>query len=137
MDNIFTNYQIKRPKIKTSKRAEFISQIFDIYSSEAQRLFRKKENWKRYCNWARENKLADNKENQTKFKKTKLFIKEHSLKTICYFIAPIPTSSLDYIVSVAKDMQNRNQNFSGYLMGNLFLKGDNSKVLKENSKLAI
>lgn len=130
MENIFTNYQIQRPKMKTSKRAEFISQIFGIYSSESQRLFRKKENWKRYCNWARENKLADTKENQTKFKKTKLFIKEHSLKTICYFLAPIPTSSLDYIVSVAKDMQNRNQNFSGYLMGNLILKVDNSKVLK-------
>lgn len=125
MENIFTNYQIERSKIKTSKRAEFVSEIFNIYSSETQRLFRKKENWKRYCNWARENKLADNQENQTKFKKTKLFIKEHSLKTICYFLAPIPTSSLDYIVSVAKDMQNRNQNFSGYLMGNLIIKKEN------------
>lgn len=129
MNNLFTNYQIERPKIKTSKRAEFISQIFEVYNSESQKLFRKKENWKRYCNWARENKLADNKENQTKFKKTKLFIKEHSLKTVCYFLSPIPTSSLDYIVSVAKDMQHRNQNFSGYLMGNLIIKVDRFKEI--------
>ena len=121
LQNIFKNYEIPKKK-KTSKRAEFVSEIFDIYNSETQKLFRKKENWKRYCNWARENKLSDSKENQTKFKKTKLFIKEHSLTTICYFLAPIPTSSLDYIVSVAKDMQNRNQNFSGYLMRNLIVK---------------
>lgn len=121
MENAFTNYQIPKRK-KISQRGSYTQEIYDIYSSETQRLFRKKENWKRYCNWARENKLSDNKENQAKFKKTKLFIKEHSLKTICYFLSPIPTSSLDYIVSVAKDMQNRNQNFSGYLMGNLIIK---------------
>lgn len=121
MDNAFKNYEIPKKK-KTSQRAEFIKVIFDIYSSETQKMFRKKSNWKRYCDWARENHLADNKENQEKFKKTKLFIKEHSLKTICYFLAPIPTSSLDYIVSVAKDMQNRKQNFSGYLISNLIIK---------------
>lgn len=133
MENAFTNYQIPKRK-KITQRGFYTQEIFDIYSSETQRLFRKKENWKRYCNWARENHLADTKENQTKFKKTKLFIKEHSLKTICYFLAPIPTSSLDYIVSVAKDMQNRNQNFSGYLMSNLcisqntFSKSENNHI---------
>lgn len=121
MENAFTNYKIPKKK-KITQRGFYTQEIYDIYSSETQRLFRKKENWKRYCNWARENKLADNKENQAKFKKTKLFIKEHSLKTICYFLAPIPTSSLDYIVSVAKDMQNRKQNFSCYLMSNLIIK---------------
>lgn len=102
-----------------SKRADFTQQIYDIYTSQQQRDFRKRLNWKRYCAWCRENKKPDCKENQEAFRKSRQFIKEHNIKTFCFFLRVIPTNDLDYILSVAKDMQHRQQDFSGYLFANL------------------
>lgn len=116
-------FKIEEPKKKKhSQRAQFISEIYDIYISEQQRNFRKRENWKRYITWLKDNRTPDSKENQAKFKKSKSFIKEHSVKTIVFFVSHIPTADLHYILSLAKDMQFRNQNFSSYLLGSLKVK---------------
>lgn len=112
--NPFINY--KKEKVKKSERADTISKIYDIYTSPTQRLIRKKENWKRYVKWCKMNKQPNSKESQAKFKKSKLYIKEHPVKTICYFISHIPTKDLYFLLSVGKDMENRNQNFSRYLI---------------------
>ena len=109
---------IEKPK-QRSKRAELIQELYDIYMNDTQIRHRKKANWKRYCEWCRSNKTPDSKEAQTKFKKSKSYIKTHNIKTFVYFLSVIPTSDLDYLISVAKDMNNRNQNFSGYLFANL------------------
>jgi RNA processing factor Prp31 len=118
---LLKDYKIEKTK-RISERAETIKEIYSIYSSETQKIFRKKENWKRYCEWCHLNKKENSPENQKQFKKTKQFIKEHSVKTICYFLSPIPTSDLYYIKSVAKDMENRKQNFSGYFINNVSLR---------------
>lgn len=118
MENIFSNYKIEKPKVR-SQRAELIDKIYAIYTSPTQKMFRRKQNWLRYCQWCRDNKLANLKENQAKFKKSKHFIREHNIKSFCYFMSVIPTADLYYVVSVAKDMNNRGQNFSSFIMGNL------------------
>lgn len=109
---------IEKPK-QRSQRAELIEQLYNIYMSETQVRHRKIANWKRYCEWCRNNKTPDSEEVQSKFKKSKSYIKTHNIKTFVYFLSVIPTSDLDYLISVAKDMNNRNQNFSGYLFANL------------------
>lgn len=109
---------IEKPK-QRSQRAELIEQLYNIYMSDTQVRHRKITNWKRYCEWCRNNKTPDSKEAQSKFKKSKSYIKTHNIKTFVYFLSVIPTSDLDYLISVAKDMNNRNQNFSGYLFANL------------------
>jgi len=105
---------VKKPK--ASERANIISDIFTIYTSQRERVLRKIENWKRYIQFLKENRTPDTKENQTKFKKTKQFIKEYDIKSFCFKISHIKTPDLYYVLSVGKDMENRNQNFSGYLM---------------------
>jgi hypothetical protein len=110
--------QIEKPK-QRSKRAELTQQLYDIYMSDTQVKHRKLANWKRYCAWCRENRIADGKEAHTKFKKSRQYIKTHNIKTFVYFLSVIPTSDLDYLLSQAKDMNNRDQNFSGYLFANL------------------
>lgn len=109
---------IEKPK-QRSQRAELIEQLYNIYMSETQVRHRKIANWKRYCEWCRNNKTPDSEKAQSKFKKSKSYIKTHNIKTFVYFLSVIPTSDLDYLISVAKDMNNRNQNFSGYLFANL------------------
>ena len=118
MENIFSNYKIEKPKIR-SERAELIDKIYAIYTSPTQKIFRRKQNWLRYCQWCRDNKLPNSKENQAKFKKSKYFIREHNIKSFCYFISVIPQADLYYILSVARDMDKRGQNFGGFIMGNL------------------
>lgn len=113
MDNIFTNYKIKKPK--GSERAEIISQIYEFYINDKQN--RKKENWKRYCKWCRDNKKPKGSENL--FKKTKLYIKELPVKAICVKLAHIPTKDLYYIKSVCFDKFNRGENVGAYLLGSL------------------
>jgi hypothetical protein len=119
MNNLSLFLKLPEKKKKTSKRAEVISEIYAIYSSQQQKNFRKKTNWKRYIEWLKAQRIPDSKENQVKFKRSKSFIKEHGVETICYLISGIPTADLYYIASVAKDMENRKMNFSGYLMAHL------------------
>lgn len=116
---------IEKPKHR-SKRAELVQNLFDIYMSDTQINQRKLANWKRYCTWCRENKIPDTPDAQKKFKKSRFFIKTHNIKSFAYFLSIIPTSDLDYLLSVAKDMNARNQNFSGYLFANLTNKVTNS-----------
>ncbi len=124
----YLNFKIEKKK-RISERAEVIKKIYEIYSSPQQKIFRKKENWKRYCEWCRENKKQNSPENIKLFKKSKKFIKEHSVKTICFFISHISTSDLYYLSSVARDMRNRNENFSGYFMGSLLTKPQSTTAI--------
>lgn len=104
---------------RTSKRAELIKEVYAIYCSETQRLLRRKENWKRYVEALKATRTKDDQITRALFKRNKRFIKELPIKTFCYFISVIPTDDLYYIISIAKDMNSRSQNFGGWLMANL------------------
>lgn len=120
ISDLLKNRQIKNKK--SSERAEVIKEIYAIYTSPLQRKKRKIENWKRYVNWCKVNKKENSTENQNKFRKTKFFLKEYPVKTICYFISHIPTKDLYYLKSIAKDMENRQENFSSYLLSSIKVK---------------
>lgn len=122
MNNLQNYLKLPEKKKRISERAELIKEIYAIYNSSNQKTNRKILNWKRYCEWCRENKFPKGKDSEQKFKKSKKYIKEHSIKTFCFFISPIPTADLYYISSVARDMDNRGQNFGSYIMANLLNK---------------
>jgi hypothetical protein len=115
----FNNDQVEKKK-RTSQRAELIGEVYDIYTSPTQRLFRKKQNWKRYIAWIKKNRTPHTKENQEKFKKVKSkdggFIKEHNIKTFCFFLSHLKEKDLYYALSVGRDMENRNENFGAWIM---------------------
>lgn len=106
-----------------SKRAELIQEIHELY---------KKDKWfldRRQCtNWINRNGMKPTKENVERWKKESgEFRSEISPKSLASFwLAHIPTDHLFYIISVGKDMRNRNQSFNKWLFWAL-------KVDKENN----
>ena len=112
---ILKTFKLENKK-RISERAEIIKDIYTIYTSSVQRVHRKKANWKRYIAWLKQNKIPDSKENQLKFKKSKNFIKEHDIKRFCFLISHLKEKDLYYVLSIAKDMENRNENFGAWIM---------------------
>ncbi len=104
---------------KRSERASIIEDIYNLYTSSIQRFHRKKANWKRYVQWLKENRLPDKKENQEKFKKSKKFIKEYDIKRFCFLVSHLKEKDLYYILSMGKDMENRNENFGAWIISNI------------------
>jgi hypothetical protein len=110
------------PTVKrNSQRDVVMKDIYTIYTSEKQRLLRKKANWKKYCLWLRENKIKHTKVSIEKFRKSKHFIKELPIGTIAIFLARYKVDRLYQILSECKDINNRGGNASGFLITNRFI----------------
>jgi 50S ribosomal subunit-associated GTPase HflX len=113
---------LKIEKVKArSNRDLIIKDIYSVYTSDKQKLLRKKENWKRYVAWLKANRVKDSKESQAKFKKTKQFIKEMPIRTIAILLARNKVDRLYEILSEAKDQNHRNQNASAFIINNRFI----------------
>lgn len=92
-----------------SERSELVKEIYEEH----------------YCYWNSKSNLDAFKytykekdrtpENQAKFKKSKAYYPKMQIVRFCMKIAHIPTKDLYYLVSVAKDMKNRKQNFNKWL----------------------
>lgn len=105
---------------KMEKRAFYLEEIHGFYMRESDN--RKKENWRRYCKWCKDNRLSDTKENQKKFKKQQQFIKEYSLSRLTYLLNFMPTDDLPYIVSTAREFAHSKKNFTAWLSTFIFSK---------------
>jgi len=116
-------------KVKTKTRKDIIKEIYELYTTKQQQTFRSKENWRRYVNWLKANKINEKilgREEtvllwQAKGKKEYKFLKEMSAKELAIFLAPFnaKNNNLDalyYLASLGRDMNNRKENFSSFLM---------------------
>lgn len=110
------SFSLKTVK-KGSERGEMLTEIYEHY-----KLSTRKQNWKKYVLWLRSKKVKNTPERIQEFKKQKEHIKTRSVKSFCILLAHIPTKDLYYILSVAKDKSNRNENFSGWLFGEIYKK---------------
>jgi hypothetical protein len=121
MENVFKDYiilghyEIEKPKEKGSERSSIIKEIYKFYQDDKQN--RKKENWKRYCQWCRDNHKP--KGSEQSFKKTKLYIKELPVKVIAIKLSHVPTKDLYYIKSECFDKFSRGENVGSYLLGSI------------------
>ncbi len=104
----------KEVKKSRSERAELIGEIYDYYVLDT-----KKQNWKRYVKWLKENKTKNTKEAVLQFKKTKTFLKTRDMRGFCFLLSHIKTQDLYYVKSVMKDKKQRGENFSGWLFSSL------------------
>jgi hypothetical protein len=116
------DFKIYRPnevllKTPRSERADVLSQIYPFYA-----LSTKKENWKRYVKWLKANKKKHSRDQVLVFKKDKMFLRTRNDKAFAIMLAHIPTRDLYFVLSIAKDKDNRGENFSGWLMGEIFKK---------------
>jgi hypothetical protein len=98
-----------------SQRSEILDEIYQVYV-HCQKL----DNWASYRKLYKE----DTKENQKKFVASKSYFKAWDIKRFVVRLSYIPTDDLFYILSIARDMKNRKQNFSKWIMWN-------TKQLKE------
>jgi len=105
------------PKKKFNPRNDLLKQIYSFYNTEQEDIHRKRANWKRYIQELKNHAWKDSKEHQEHFKKSKLFLKKQSDKSIAFFLSHIKTDDLWYILSVAKDLTYRNQSVGAYIMG--------------------
>jgi hypothetical protein len=112
--------KVQDKTICKSERAQIIKEIYSYYTSPLEKILRKKENWVRYINWLKENKIKHSPESVKKFKTVKLkdkqkeFIKEMPIKSFCYIISHIKTPDLYYLKSQAHDRSFRGESFSKY-----------------------
>ncbi len=103
-------------KIEKSSRAQITKEIYVLYTSDQEKLFRKKENWKRFIEHCKGQRLPfKEKTVQEAYKKSKVFIKEYDIKTFCIRIAHIPSDDLYYVLSICKDKYHRNEQIGAWL----------------------
>lgn len=123
INSLLQNYEIPtRQKTRTkrsSERSECIEAIYAVYTSESERVGRKRENWHRYITYLREQRESDTIPAQARFKRSRSFVKEQEIKSFCYFLSHIPTKDLYYIRSVMQDKLTRGELCSGWLFGTI------------------
>lgn len=116
IQNYLNNYNIPVKK-RTSERAELIKELYTLYLAD--KTNRRIANWKKYVAYCKTNKLPKGKESEAKFKKSKEYIKELSIKSFCYLLSHIKTPDLYYNLSVARDKRNRGENVGGWIVGSV------------------
>ena len=98
---------------KTEKREILMREIYDFYKSEYDK--RRVENWKRYIQWLKANRTPDTKENQRRFKRNKLYIREIGFESLCFLLKHIPLDDLHYFISTGKEFSHTGRNFSSWI----------------------
>lgn len=107
-------------KIK-SQRLEILEELYNLYTSNQEKVLRKKTNWKNYIVFLKSNRIESSKQQIEKFKKSKSFIKEHDIKTFSILVNKKTGQGLHklYIMlSVSKDKFNRKECISSYILFN-------------------
>lgn len=110
---------IPQEKLAKSERAQIIKEMYAIYTHPAERVLRKKENWKRYIAFLKTIRQADSKKNQSIFKRGKTYLREQPISSFCYFISFIPTKDLYHNKSMMQDCKNRGTSAGGWLMSQI------------------
>lgn len=98
---------------KKEKREILMREIYDFYKGEYDK--RRKENWKRYVQFCKDNKLGKGQESQAKFKRSKRYIREISYESLKWLLKHIPTDDLHYFTSTGKEFTHTGRSFGGWL----------------------
>lgn len=101
----------KNDKPKLSQRNELFKELYQYYERSY-----KKNTWTNYINWLKRNKIKHSKISLEEFKKSKDYHKKIDEKSFAtYWLVWANRETLYYMISIAKDMENRNQNFNRWL----------------------
>lgn len=101
------------PLSNKEKREILLREIYDFYKGEYDK--RRKENWKRYIAWLKENRIPDSKDNQRKFKRTKRYIREMSFESMKWLLRHIPLRDLPYFTSTGREFYYTGRSFGAWL----------------------
>ena len=94
-----------------SQRAELFKELYGHYESSY-----KKSTWTEYRKWLGRNKFKHSTARTAEFRKSKEFRKPIEIKSFCsYWLGFLKTEDLYYLISIAKDKENRGENFNKWL----------------------
>lgn len=104
-------YRNEKPKL--TERQEILKQLYGYYEKSY-----KKNTWSEYVKWLKQTKTKHSKKSVEDYKK-KAF-KKITISSFCsYWLSHIPTKDLYYLLSYARDMDNRGENFNKWLFWSL------------------
>lgn len=102
--------EVEKPKFR-SERSELFNELYSYYEKSY-----RKNCWSDYITWLKKNKFKHSKEKIAEFKKSKDFRKKISIKSFCSFwLSFVKTNDLYYLISIAKDKDQRGENFNKWL----------------------
>lgn len=123
MNNLSDILKQWEPQVARSNRAAILQDIISLYRTEQETKLRKLKNIERYKKWLRENRIRRTPETDMKFKKSNLFLKELSDKTICVMLGHVKTNDLDLVYSNCKDLSARGKSVASYVYSLGYYKG--------------
>lgn len=99
--------------IAKSERAEILKQIYGYYEKDY-----KRQTWISYIQWLKDNRKKHTRDTVEMYKK--IAYKQIIISSFCsYWLSPIPTKDLYYILSNAKSMEHRGESFNKWLFHSL------------------
>lgn len=102
--------EIEKPKFRC-ERSELFNELYSYYEKSY-----KKNSWSSYIAWLKKNRFKHSKEKIAEFKRDKSFRKQIPVSSFCSFwLSFMKTDDLYYLVSIAKDKDNRGENFNKWL----------------------
>lgn len=89
----------------------------------------KRQTWKTYNTWLRANRMKHSSVNQAAFKKTKLYFPKITPASLASFwLCHMKTEDLYYLISIAKDKENRKESFNRWLFWSIKVQPELSTV---------
>lgn len=99
-----------KPKFR-SQRNELFNELYSHYEKSY-----KKNTWSAYIQWLKQNKFKHSNLMVEKYKKDKSFRKQITEKSFCSFwFSFLKTEDIYYLNSIARDKDNRGENFNRWL----------------------
>ena len=96
-----------------SQRSELLNQLYAFYEKDY-----KKQTWKNYITWLKKNRKKHSKETIAEFRLVSY--PKINIRSFCSFwLGHIPTNDLYYLVSIARDCDNRGVSFNKWLFYSL------------------
>ncbi len=116
MSEIISTRSVPAPK-ERNERSQIIKEIYELYTSISDKKLRRQENWKRYCEWCRDNRYPNNAVNQKIFRQSHRFIRVVPIGSFCYLLSHLSITDLYYTASVCRDRANRGESVGAWVIG--------------------
>lgn len=105
------------PQVTEKDERKFLlKEIYKLYSSDAERLLRKKKNWSNYIAHLKRIKKAHNDDQKEIYMLSRSFIKEVPENRFWFFVSHVKTKDLYSVKSQMEDRINRGQSASAWVL---------------------
>lgn len=122
ISQLLQTYNLPQKK-RGSERGDVIKEIYSLYTSQQEKDLRRKENWKRYVQWLKNNRRKHDSHAVNDFKKNKAFLREIELKRFCFLVSHLKLEDLYYLSSIVKDKANRGESIGAYIYTQVMNRG--------------